>query len=58
MLGHAKVIVGAPDHHLARTIRRMPDGMRKSAGKTFQIGKNPVAAPSRSWLKARSKKTL
>src|ERR1019366_2312489 len=44
MLGHAEIIVRAPDHHIARTIRRMPDRMRKPARQTFEIGKNPVAA--------------
>ena len=43
MLGHAEVIVRAPDHHVTRTIRRMPDGMRKPARQTLEIGKNPVA---------------
>src|SRR5271157_2673228 len=44
MLGHAEVIVRAPDHHLARSLRRMPDRMRESARQTLKIGKNPVAA--------------
>ena len=44
MLGHAEVIVRAPDHHVLRTVRRMPDRMRKPARQTLEIGKNPVAA--------------
>src|ERR1700687_3343939 len=42
MLGHAEVIVRAPDHHIARALRRVPDRMRKPARQTFEIGENPV----------------
>ena len=44
VLTHAHVVVGAPDHDIARAIRRMPDGMRKAAGEAFKIGEYPVAA--------------
>ncbi len=44
VLGHAEIVVGAPDHHLARAGRRMPEGVRKAAGDAFEIGKHPVTA--------------
>ena len=44
MLAHAEIVVGAPDHDLARPARRMPDGVRKPAGDAFEVGENPVAA--------------
>ena len=44
VLRHAEIVVGTPDHDLARALRRMPEGVRKTAGDAFKIGKNPVAA--------------
>ena len=43
VLAHAEIVVGAPDHDLARALRRVPDGVRKTAGDALQIGKHPVA---------------
>ena len=44
VLRHAEVIVGAPDHHLARAIRGMPAGMRKAPGDALKVGEDAVAA--------------
>jgi hypothetical protein len=44
MLGHAEVIVRAPDHHVARTVRRVPDRVWKPPSQPFQIGEDAVAA--------------
>ena len=44
MLAHAEVVVGAPDHDVARPLRGVPDGVRKSACDTLQLGEHPVAA--------------
>src|SRR5690348_10968781 len=43
MLGHAEIIVRAPDHDIARAVRRMPDRMRKPAGDALEIGEHAVA---------------
>ena len=43
VLAHAEVVVGAPDHDLARALRRVPEGVRKAAGDALEIGKHPVA---------------
>ena len=43
VLAHAEVVVGAPDHDLARALRRMPDRVRKTASDTLEVGKNPIA---------------
>ena len=43
VLTHAEVIVRAPDHHIARALRRMPDRMREAAGNALEIGKHPIA---------------
>src|SRR5262245_12045872 len=44
MLAHAEIVVGAPDHDIARALRRVPDRMRKTACDTFEVGENTVAA--------------
>src|SRR5690349_19565114 len=43
VLAHAEIVVRAPDHDIARTLGRMPDGMRKPSGDPLEIGENPVA---------------
>ena len=43
MLAHAEIIVGAPDHDVARALRRVPDRMRKPAGDPLEIGEHAVA---------------
>src|SRR3989337_3975363 len=37
------LVVGAPDHDVARPLRGMPHRMREPAGDPLEIGKNPVA---------------
>ena len=32
VLGHAEIVVGTPDYHLAWAARGMPEGVRKAAG--------------------------
>jgi hypothetical protein len=44
VLGHAEIVVGAPDHDLALALRRMPQRVREPAGDAFKLGKHPVAA--------------
>ena len=44
VLGHAEIIVGAPDHDLARPVRRMPEGVRKASGNALEVGKYAVTA--------------
>ena len=44
VLGHAEIVVGAPDHDVARAVRRMPQRVREAAGDAFEIGKHPVTA--------------
>jgi hypothetical protein len=44
VLAHAEVVVRAPDHDVARTVRRMPFGARKAAGEALEVGENPIAA--------------
>src|ERR1700761_5022304 len=43
MLAHPEIVVGAPDQHFTRTVRPMPDRLRKSSRQPFQFGKYPVA---------------
>ena len=43
MLPHAEIVVGAPDHDVARSLRGMPNRMRKPARDPLEIGENPVA---------------
>src|SRR6202521_538237 len=43
MLPHAEIVVGAPDHDVARPLRGMPHRMRAPARDPFEIGENPVA---------------
>ncbi len=42
MLSHPEIIVGAPDHDVARPLRGMPHRVRKPPGDAFKIGENPV----------------
>ena len=44
VLGHAEIVVGAPDHYFALAGRRVPVGVRKAAGDSLQVGKYPVTA--------------
>src|SRR6202000_967783 len=43
MLAHAEIVVGTPDHDVARPLRGMPHRMREPAGDPLEIGENPVA---------------
>src|SRR3954466_15482781 len=43
VLAHAEIVVGAPDHDVARALRGVPDRMRKPARDALEIGENPVA---------------
>src|SRR3989442_16007024 len=43
MLAHAEIVVGAPDHDIAATLRRVPDRMRKASCDPLEIGENAVA---------------
>src|SRR5215831_3729621 len=44
MLPHAEVIVGAPDHDLARTVGRMPRCARESPGHALELDEDAVAS--------------
>src|ERR1700692_1136728 len=54
MLGHAEVIVRAPDHNLAGTDRRMPDRVRKLTGNPLQIDEITIPAPVPKLVQGRS----
>src|SRR5437868_9942557 len=43
VLAHAEIVVGAPDHDIPATLRRMPDRVREAAGDPFEVGENAVA---------------
>ena len=43
MLAHAEIVVGTPDHDIARALRRVPDRVREAAGDPFEVGENTVA---------------
>src|SRR5882672_3009506 len=43
VLAHAEIVVGAPDHDIAATLRRVPDRMRETARDPLEIGENAVA---------------
>src|ERR1700716_3758691 len=43
MLAHPEIVVGAPDHDVARPLRGMPHRMRETACDPLEIGENPVA---------------
>ena len=43
MLAHAEVVVRAPDHDIARPLRRMPHRMREAAGEALEIGESAIA---------------
>jgi len=44
MLAHAEIIVRAPDHDVARTMRGMPRGAWKATGVALEVGKNSIPA--------------
>src|SRR6478672_11792411 len=44
VLTHSQVIIGAPDDHVARPMRGVPDRAREAAGKPLQIGEDSIAA--------------
>ena len=58
VLGHAEIVVGAPDHHLARALRRMPERVREAAGDAFEVGKHPVAALVAQLVQGRREKII
>src|SRR5262249_56657046 len=58
MLTHAKVIVRAPDHDLARAVRRMPYCMRETPGDALEIGKHAIAPFGVQAGKRRGKETI
>src|SRR6266436_272530 len=43
VLAHAEIVVGTPDHDIARPLRGMPRRMREPAGDALEVGENPVA---------------
>src|SRR6476659_1486499 len=43
VLPHSEVVVGAPDHDIARSLRGMPHRVRETARDPFEVGENPVA---------------
>jgi hypothetical protein len=43
VLAHAEIVVGAPDHDIAPSLRGMPHRMRKAARDPLKIGEDPVA---------------
>ena len=42
MLSHPEIIVGAPDHDIARPVRRVPDRMGKPARDPLEVGEHAV----------------
>src|SRR5712672_1299384 len=43
VLAHPEIIVRAPDHHLAPTARRVPDGMREATSDALKIREDAIA---------------
>src|SRR5260370_20224887 len=43
MLAHPEIIVRAPDHHLAPTVRRVPDSVREAASDALKIREDAIA---------------
>src|SRR5216683_265782 len=43
VLAHPEIIVRAPDHHLAPTIRRVPDGVRETTSDALKIREDAIA---------------
>src|SRR5258708_11995549 len=43
VLAHSEVVVGAPDHDVARPVPGMPHAVRKPAPHPLKVGENPVA---------------
>ena len=58
MLGHAEVIVRAPDHDVALALRGMPDRVRETACDALEIGKDPVAPLVPQFAQGRREITL
>ena len=44
MLAHAEIVVGAPDHDIARPLRAVPHRMREPAGDPLEVSEHAVAA--------------
>ena len=44
MLAHAQIVVGTPDHDVARPVRSMPRGVREVARLALQVRENSVTA--------------
>src|SRR5262245_12862756 len=42
VLAHPEIIVRAPDHHLAPTVRSVPDGVREATGDAFKICEDAI----------------
>ncbi len=58
VLGHAEVVVRAPDHDVALALRGVPDRVRKTACDALEIGENPVAALVPQFAQGRREITL
>src|SRR5438309_9424610 len=43
VLPHPEIVVGAPDHDVARALRGVPHRVREATGDALEIGENPVA---------------
>src|ERR1700733_4541143 len=43
VLAHAEIVVGAPDHDVARPPWRMPDRVREPGGDPLEVGEDAVA---------------
>ena len=43
VLPHAEIVVGAPDDDLFRSLRRVPNGVRKAASHPLEVGEDAVA---------------
>src|SRR5262245_5445533 len=43
VLPHAEIVVGAPDHDIARPFRRIPAGVGKSSCNALEIGEHSIA---------------
>src|SRR6185312_2096728 len=44
MLRHAEIVVGAPDHDIARTLRGVPHSVGETSGNAFEVGEDAIAA--------------
>ena len=57
MLAHAEIVVGAPDHDLARPLRRVPDGVRETGRRSARDRRTPGSAARRAAGRGRRRKT-